>query len=124
MSELVKLFDADFATVERSIRAALAERGFGILTEIDVAATLKNKLGVNRSALKILGACNPTFAHQALEIDPSVALFMPCNVVIEQLGDKVQVSAMDPSIMMGSPETEAIAQEAQRLLGEAVQSVE
>ena len=124
MSDLVKLFDADFATVETSIRAALSERGFGILTEIDVAATLKNKLGVNRSALKILGACNPTFAHQALEIDPSVALFMPCNVVIEQLGDKVRVSAMDPSIMMGSPGTEALAQEAQRLLGEAVQSAE
>ena len=65
------------------IRVALGEQGFGVLTEIDVAATLKAKLGVDRPALKILGACNPNFAHQALELDPTSALVLPCNVVLE-----------------------------------------
>lgn len=82
---------------DAKIRAALAERGFGILTEIDVAATLKNKIGVDRSALRILGACNPNFAHRALEMDPSVALMLPCNVVLDAVSDTTtKVSIADP----------------------------
>ena len=68
---------------EAAVRVTLGEQGFGVLTEIDVAATLKAKLGVDRPALKILGACNPNFAHQALELDPTSALVLPCNVVLE-----------------------------------------
>ena len=71
---------------EIAVRAALADQGFGILTEIDVAATLAAKLGVDRPPLKILGACNPGFAHQALQLDPSAALVIPCNVVLEPDG--------------------------------------
>ena len=82
---------------EAAIRAALADQGFGVLTEIDVAATLKAKLGVERPALKILGACNPTFAHQALELDPSSALVLPCNVVLEPGTDGgTRISVVDP----------------------------
>ena len=71
---------------EAAIREALAVHGFGILTEIDVAATLKAKLNIDRPPRKILGACNPTLAHQALELDSSVSLLLPCNVVIEPAG--------------------------------------
>ncbi|MDA8385581.1 MAG: DUF302 domain-containing protein [Actinomycetota bacterium] len=123
MAELAVFVDKDMATAEADIRAALAARGFGVLTEIDVAATLKNKIGVERSALKILGACNPGFAHRALEADPEVALFMPCNVVLEQVGDRVKVSAMDPSSMMQDPGIKEIADDATKLLDEALHSI-
>jgi len=85
---------------ENSVRTALAEQGFGVLTEIDVAATLQAKLGVERSPLKILGACNPQFAHQALEIDPSVALVLPCNVVLEATATGTRISVIDPRELM------------------------
>ena len=74
---------ASLEDIEPKVRAALQEQGFGVLTEIDVAATLRAKLGVERPALKILGACNPDFANRALGIDPTVSLVLPCNVVLE-----------------------------------------
>ena len=123
MADLEKLVLGEMVDVEAAVRRALAERGFGVLTEIDVAATLKSKLGVERSPLKILGACNPAFANRALEIDRSVALFMPCNVVLEQTEDGIRVSAMDPSIMMGTPGMKPIAEEATQLLAEAIQGL-
>lgn len=89
---------------ESAVRAALVDQGFGILTEIDVAATLKAKLDVDRPALKILGACNPTFAHQALQLDPSVALVLPCNVVLEPDGSGgTRISVVDPRDLMPDP---------------------
>ena len=106
---------------ETAVRAALAEQGFGVLTEIDVAATLKTKLGVDRPALKILGACNPTFAHRALEIDPSVSLLLPCNVVVEPDGEGgSQVSIVDPRDLMNDPRLAELAGEAAERLGRAV----
>jgi uncharacterized protein (DUF302 family) len=95
---------------ESAIRRALVEEGFGILTEIDVAATLQAKLGVRRPPLKILGACNPTFAHRALTLDPSLALLLPCNVVVEDIGDgRARVSIADPRAMLalGDPATKS-----------------
>lgn len=89
---------------EAAVRTALAEQGFGVLTEIDVAATLKAKLDVDRPALKILGACNPTLANQALELDPTAALVLPCNVVLEPgEGGGTRVSAVDPRELMPEP---------------------
>ncbi len=123
MEDLEKLVQDDMEGAEAKIRAELAKRGFGILTEIDVAATLKAKLGVERPALKILGACNPGFANRALEIDRDVALFMPCNVVLEQVDGGVRVSAMDPSMMMTSPSMETLAQEATALLSDALKAI-
>lgn len=89
---------------ETAVRAALGEQGFGVLTEIDVAATLKAKLGIDRPALKILGACNPNFAHQALELDPTSALVLPCNVVLEPSGDgATRIMVVDPRELIPDP---------------------
>lgn len=96
---------------EAAVRAALADQGFGVLTEIDVAATLKAKLGVDRPALKILGACNPTLAHQALGLDPSAALVLPCNVVLEPGVDGgTRVSVVDPRDLMPDPALAELAE--------------
>ena len=92
--------------------AALAEERFGVLTEIDVAATRKAKLGVDSPALKILGACNPALAQKALEIDPSVALLLPCNVVLRGDGASTAISIADPRTLMPGPELEELAADA------------
>ena len=96
MRSIQTTLDAPIGEAEADVRAALAEQGFGVLTEIDVAATLHAKLGVERPPLKILGACNPHFAHEALQIDPSVALVLPCNVVLETNEVGTLVSVVDP----------------------------
>jgi len=97
---------------EAAVRDALADHGFGVLTEIDVAATLKAKLDVDRAPLKILGACNPRFAHRALELDPSASLLLPCNVVLEPEGEGTQVAAVDPRALMPGDEFAELAAEA------------
>ncbi|HUY57679.1 MAG TPA: DUF302 domain-containing protein [Candidatus Micrarchaeaceae archaeon] len=102
---------------EAAVRAALAEQGFAVLTEIDVAAIFRAKLGVDRAPLKILGACNADLAHQALEIDPSASLVLPCNVVLEADGDRTQLSIADPrALMTGSMLAELAATAAERLV--------
>jgi uncharacterized protein (DUF302 family) len=109
---------------EAAVRATLADNGFGVLTEIDVAATLKAKLGVDRPALKILGACNPTFANQALELDPSSSLVLPCNVVLEPGADGgTRISAVDPRELMSAPEFAELANSAAAKLTAALQAV-
>jgi uncharacterized protein (DUF302 family) len=83
------------------VRAALAEQGFGVLTEIDVAATLKAKLGEDLEDYVILGACNPALAHRALGVDRSVGLLLPCNVVLRATGEGTLVEIADPGLMVG-----------------------
>jgi len=96
-----KEIDASFdEAVERATRA-LADNGFGVLTEIDVAATLKKKLGEDMPPYRILGACNPGYAHQALQLEPHIGTMLPCNVIVRQTGEgKVEVSAVDPAASM------------------------
>ena len=101
------------------VREALASQGFGILTEIDVAATFKAKLGVERTPLKILGACNPHFAYRALGLDPSVALMLPCNVVLVGDGERTHVSIADPRTVMPGDAFALLADEAAERLSEA-----
>jgi uncharacterized protein (DUF302 family) len=108
-------------------RAALADQGFGILTEIDVAATLKAKLDVDVAPQVILGACNAPLARQGLQIEPDLGLLLPCNVVVRTDDDgQTLVSALNPELMVtvpGRPELEPIAADAKARLQEALRKV-
>lgn len=109
---------------ETRIRAALAEQGFGILTEIDVAATLEAKLGITRRPYKILGACNPPLANRALEADETIGLLLPCNVVVFEDEDGTVVSAIEPLMMADlSPAVQSIADEAHDALERALAAI-
>jgi uncharacterized protein (DUF302 family) len=89
-----------YAETVEAVRSALADQGFGVLTEIDLAATLRAKLGVEVAPQVILGACRPTLAHEALLHDPSIAAVLPCNVVVRSLdGDTTIVETFDPAAM-------------------------
>lgn len=100
MNAIEVTLELPFAEAAAAVRQALSTEGFGVLSEIDVAATFKAKLGVERRPLTILGACNPTFAYRGLAADPSLALVLPCNVVLEDLGDgRTRVALADPRAM-------------------------
>ena len=107
--------------------AALRAEGFGVLTEIDVAATLQAKLGVDISPYVILGACNPPLAHRALQIDPSIGALLPCSVVLREQAGETVIEPMDPRAMLdlvGVPGIEALAIEAEARLRRVVVSLE
>lgn len=116
----------DFAgTVER-VREALAEEGFGVLTEIDVQATLREKLGEETDPYLILGACNPPLAHRAISAEPQIGVLLPCNVVVRQDDAAVVVDAMDPESVMSvveSPGVGEIAAEVRKRLSSVVEAV-
>jgi uncharacterized protein (DUF302 family) len=109
------------------MEAALRAEGFGVLTEIDVQATLKARLGVERPAYVILGACNPALAHGALEADPSVGALLPCNVVLRDDHGETIVEVMDPLAVLGivdDPRIKPVATEARARLVRAVAALE
>jgi uncharacterized protein (DUF302 family) len=117
----VKLADARARVID-----ALRAEGFGVLTEIDVQATLKSKLGVDTAPYVILGACNPQLAHQALTAEPGVGLLLPCNVVVTEDGDDALVSAVSPramfSVVGAVGGLDAIAGDAEGRLRRAVEA--
>lgn len=111
----------------QAVTQALAQEGFGVLTEIDVAATLKNKLGIDRPPYRILGACNPQFAARALEAEPQIGALLPCNVVVRQGADgKTVVEFMDPDAVLGlvgRPEIAPIAAEVRARLERVLEAL-
>jgi uncharacterized protein (DUF302 family) len=110
-----KTVDMAFDAALKKVAEELAREGFGILTEIDVQATLKKKLNADMRPYRILGACNPPFAHRAIGAEPTIGLLLPCNVVVrEDEAGQVQVEFMDPDVMVqliDKPEVHAIAAE-------------
>ncbi|HUY67494.1 MAG TPA: DUF302 domain-containing protein [Acidimicrobiales bacterium] len=111
MTPLETVLPESLGEAEEDVRAALQGQGFGVLTEIDVAATFKEKLGVERPPLKILGACNPGFAYRAILIDPSASLALPCNVVLEAVDGATRVAIADPRDLMTDLELSELAAE-------------
>ncbi len=118
--------DLPYADAVNRVRAALKEQGFGVLTEIDVTATMAAKLGEQIEDYIILGACNPPFAYRALGIDRSIGLLLPGNVVVRATEAGTVVEALDPQIMVtltGRPELKIVADEVARRLADALTSV-
>ncbi len=109
------------------VTEALKEQGFGVLTEIDAQKVLKEKLGLDRKPYKILGACNPIFAHQAIDMEPQLGTLLPCNVLIYENEDGgVAVSAMDPEAafqLVGNPGVDGIAKEVRERIAKALEKL-
>jgi len=117
---------ASFDAVDARTRAALTAAGFGILTEIDVAATMKKKLEVEMPAYRILGACNPKMAHQAIGLEPKVGAMLPCNVILRAVPGGVEVSAIDPVASMAAiknPALHAVAGQVREMLRAMVAAI-
>ena len=117
---------APFAEAVARVREALKAQGFGVLTEIDMRATLRDKLGQDIEDYLILGACNPPLAHQALGVDSSIGLLLPCNVVVRADAGQTIVEALDPQTMVtitGQPALQPVADEAAARLRTALESL-
>jgi uncharacterized protein (DUF302 family) len=118
------VLDVPFDEALARTKAAFAEEGFGTLTEIDVQATLADKIGKQMDAYVIVGACNPDLAGQALDAEPQIGVLLPCNVVVRQSGGNVVIEAMDPGLMatiVGTDAIRPIADEARRLVSNALE---
>ena len=120
--------ELSFADTVAAVRAELGKAGFGVITEIDLRATLRQKIGAEIPDEIILGACNPRFAHRAITADPSVAALLPCNVVVRSLGDRTTlVEAFDPGAMMrladGHGDLDSLADEVGQQLRAAISAV-
>lgn len=108
------LENTSFADAIDKTKAALKEEGFGVLSEINIKDTLKNKIDADIDAYTILGACSPKHAYQAIQTEPNIGVFLPCNVIVKQISDnKIEVSAVDPIASMGSVENKNLASVAQ-----------
>jgi uncharacterized protein (DUF302 family) len=120
------LTGVSFAEADARTRKALGDSGFGILTEIDVAATMKKKLDVEMTPYLILGACNPKMAYQAIGIEPRVGAMLPCNVILRAVDGGVEVSAIDPVASMqaiDNPALHAVAGQVRDLLAKSVAAI-
>ncbi|HXZ60745.1 MAG TPA: DUF302 domain-containing protein [Steroidobacteraceae bacterium] len=122
-----KTVDQPFDAVVADVTAQLKQQGFGLLTDIDVQATLKAKIGADMPKYRILGACNPRFAHEALQVEDKLGVLLPCNVIVRETADhRVEVASVDPVAAMertGNPALRETAEEVRRLLSNAVSRI-
>ncbi len=121
-----KLVQTPFDETLARARAALKEQGFGVMCEIDVQATMKEKLGVESGKYVILGSCNPPLAHRALSVEPEMGLLLPCNVIVYETGDGTRVSAIDAELMLGfvgNPELADIAAQVREKLSSVIANI-
>lgn len=117
---------ADFEEIDARTRAALGAKGFCVLTEIDVKATMKKKIDRDMDHYRILGACNPNMAWEAIGMEPRVGAMLPCNVILRQVGDAVEVSAVDPVASMqaiDNSDLSEVADQVRGMLAEAVAAI-
>ena len=116
-----------FDEAVKKVTETLKGQGFGVLTEIDAKKVLKEKLGLDRRPYKILGACNPHFAHKAIDMEPELGTLLPCNVLVYEREDgKIMVTAMDPEAalkLVGNPQIEEIAKEVRKRVQNALENV-
>ena len=117
---------SDFDDIDARTRNALAAHGFGVLTEIDVKATMKKKLDIDMEPYRILGACNPTMAHQAIGMEPKIGAMLPCNVILRATEGGIQVSAVDPVSSMqaiDNDDLKAVAGQVREMLANVVKEI-
>jgi uncharacterized protein (DUF302 family) len=122
-----KTVDLSFEDAIAKVTEELNKEGFGVLTEIDMAGTMKKKLDVDLRPYKILGACNPPFAYKALQAESHIGIYLPCNVIVQDVGDgKTEVAAVDPLVAMSqveNPALEPVAQEIQAKLQRVIENL-
>lgn len=123
----VKTIEGSFEEAIEKVAESLKKEGFGVLTEIDVKATLKKKLDVDFREYRILGACNPPFAYQALQAEDKIGIMLPCNVIVQETGEgKIEVAAVDPIASMlaiQNPELGEIAVQVQEKMKKVVENI-
>lgn len=123
----VKTIEGSFEEAIEKVTESLKKEGFGVLTEIDVKATLKKKLDVDFREYRILGACNPPFAYQALQAEDKIGIMLPCNVIVQETGEgKIEVAAVDPIASMQAiqnPELGEIAVQVQEKMKKVVENI-
>jgi uncharacterized protein (DUF302 family) len=122
-----KTLDLSFEDTIARVTEELKKEGFGVLTEIDVQATLKKKLDVDFRPYRILGACNPPFAHKALTAESHIGIYLPCNVIVQDAGNgKTEVAAVDPLVAMSrveNPDLEPVAKEVRAKLQRVIENL-
>lgn len=122
-----KTVSKPFEEAVAEVTAKLKEQGFGLLTDIDVQATLRSKIGADTPKYRILGACNPRLAHEALAVEERLGVLLPCNVIVRETADRrVEVASVDPVVAMertGNPALQAKAEEVRKLLAAAIRNV-
>jgi uncharacterized protein (DUF302 family) len=124
---IARTVSGPFEAVVADVVERLKAQGFGVLSDIDVQATLKAKLGADMPPYRILGACNPSFAHQALQIEDKLGVLLPCNVIVRETADRqVEVASVDPVVSMertGNAALASTADEVRRRLASAIEAV-